>query len=146
MTFRDYHLHCTSATKDLFSIDFNLANALWFILKDLSHTVQLTANPLLNPFSNLHGILDLKLLEGIDMFFLNILTIKNYTQNLLVIISTRTALQHLFCIAQQISLEGFRELENSAEIQGRITFGLVQIWKLTYLFSKFTQNSPLWIH
>ena len=100
MTFRDYHLHCTSATKDLFSIDFNLANALWFILKDLSHTVQLTANPLLNPFSDLHGILDLKLLEGIDMFFLNILTIKNYTQNLLVIISTRTALQHLFCIAQ----------------------------------------------
>ena len=36
MTLRDHHLHCASATKDLFSVDFELANTLWCIPKDLS--------------------------------------------------------------------------------------------------------------
>ena len=88
MTLWDHHLHRDPATKDLFSIDFELANTLWFILKDLYRTIQLMADPLLDPFSNLPGTLDPKLLEDIDMPFPTILTIKNYTQNLLTVMST----------------------------------------------------------
>ena len=67
MTLWDHHLHHASATEDLFSIDFELANALWFILKDLCRTIQLATDPLLDPFSILPGTLDPKLLEDIDM-------------------------------------------------------------------------------
>ena len=94
----DHHLHCASATEDLFSINFKLANALWFILKDLSCTIQLAADPLLNPFGDLLGTLDPKLLKGIDMPFPTILTIENYTQNLLIVMSTRAELERLFSI------------------------------------------------
>jgi hypothetical protein len=93
MTLRDHHLHHASATKDLFSIDFELTNALWFILKDLSCTIQLAADPLLNLFSNLLGTLDPKLLEDINMPFPTILTIENYTQNLLIVMSTQAELK-----------------------------------------------------
>jgi hypothetical protein len=93
MTLWDHHLHHASATKDLFSIDFELANALWFILKDLSCTIQLTADPLPDLFSNPPGTLDLKLLEDIDMPFPTILTIENYTENLLIVMSTQAELK-----------------------------------------------------
>ena len=98
MTLREHHLHRASATKDLCSINFKLANALWFILKDLSCTIQLAADPLLNPFGDLLGTLDPKLLKGIDMPFPTILTIENYTQNLLIVMSTRAELERLFSI------------------------------------------------
>ena len=106
MTLREHHLHRASATEDLFSIDFELANALWFILKDLSHTIQLAADPLLNSFSDLPGTLDPKLLEDIDMPFPTILAIENYTQNLLIVMSTWAELERLFSIAQRIGLAG----------------------------------------
>ena len=82
------HLHCASTIEGLFSIDLKLTNTLWFILKDLSRTIQLTADPLLNPFGDLSGTLNSKLLEDIDMPFPTILAIKNYTQNLLIVMST----------------------------------------------------------
>ena len=67
MTLQDHHLHCASATKDLFSINFELANTFWFILKDLSHTIQLAPNVLLDPFSDLPGTLEPRFLKDIDM-------------------------------------------------------------------------------
>ena len=79
MTLREHHLHRASATEDLFSLDFELANTLWFILKDLSRTIQLAADPLLDQFSDLPGTLDPKLLEDINMPFPTILAIENYT-------------------------------------------------------------------
>ena len=93
MTLQDHHFLCALANEDLFSIDFKLANALCFILKDISRTIQLTADPLLNPFSDLPGTLDLKLPEDIDMPFPTILPIKNYTQNLLIVINTKAELK-----------------------------------------------------
>ena len=93
MTLRDHHLHRASATEDLFSIDFELANALWFILKDLSRTIQLTTDPLLDLFGDLLGTMNPKLIEDIDMPFPTILAIKNYTQNLLIIMSTQAELK-----------------------------------------------------
>ena len=115
MTLRDHHLHRALATEDLFSINFKLANALWFILKDLSCTIQLTADPLLNPFGNLLGTLDPKLLKGIDMSFPTILAIENYTQNLLIVMSTQAELEHLFSIAQKIGLAGAQWIQEARE-------------------------------
>ena len=115
MTLREHHLHRASATEDLFSIDFELANALWFILKDLSRTIQLAADPLLDPFSDLPGTLDPKLLEDIDMPFPTILTIENYTQNLLIVMSTRAELERLFSIAQRIGLAGAQWIQEARE-------------------------------
>jgi hypothetical protein len=115
MSLQDHHLHRASATKDLFSINFKFANALWFILKDLSHTIQLAANPLLDPFSDLLGTLDPKLLEDIDMPFPTILTIENYTQNLLIMMSTQAELEQLFSSAQKIGLAGAQWIQEARE-------------------------------
>ena len=115
MTLQDHHLHRASATEDLFSIDFELANALWFILKDLSRTIQLAADPLLNLFSDLPGTLDPKLLEDIDMPFPMILAIENYTQNLLIMMSTQAELERLFSIAQRIGLAGAQWIQEVRE-------------------------------
>src|SRR6202050_1437972 len=92
MSLRDRHLHCASAAGNLFSIDFQLATSIWFILKDISHTIQLTANPLLNPFGDLSSMIDPELLEQINMPFPTVLSIENYTQNLLIIMSSRAKL------------------------------------------------------
>ena len=113
MTLQDHHLHHASATKDLFSINFKLANTLWFILKDLSHTIQLATDPLLDPFGDLPGTLDPKLLEDIDMLFPTILAIENYTQNLLIIMSTWAELD--FSIVQKIRLAVAQWIQEAKE-------------------------------
>ena len=116
MTLQDHHLHRASATKNLFSIDFELANTLWFILKDLSRTIQFAADPLLDLFSDLPGTLDPKLLEDINMPFPTILAIeKNYTQNLLIVLSTQAKLEQLFGIAQKIGLAGTQWIQEARE-------------------------------
>ena len=115
MTLWDHHLHHDPATKDLFSIDFELANTLWFILKDLSCTIQLAANPLPDLFSDLPGTLDPKLLEDIDMPFPIILAIENYTQNLLIVMSTQAELKQLFSIAQKIGMAGAQWIQEARD-------------------------------
>ena len=113
MTLQDHHFHHASTTENLFSIHFELANALWFILKNLSRTIQLATDPLLDPFSDLPGTLDPKLLEDIDMPFPTILAIENYTQNLLIVMSTRAELERLFGIAQRIGLAGAQWIQEA---------------------------------
>jgi hypothetical protein len=111
----DYHLHYTSDSNDLFSLDFQLATSLWFILKDISQTIQLTTNPLPNPFSNLPGMLDPKLINQIGMPFPAILSIENYTQNLLIVMSTWAKLYCLFGIAQKARLDGAQWIQTAKE-------------------------------
>jgi len=102
MSLRDYHLHCASDADDLFSLDFQLATGLWFTLKDISCTIQLAANPLLDPFGDLPGTLDPELLERIGMGLSPaVLSIEKYTQNLLIVMSTRAEVCRLFGIAQK---------------------------------------------
>ena len=83
MTLREHHLHCASVSEGLYSLDFQLVTGLWFILKDISRTIQLTTNPLLDPFDSLPGTVDPELLECINMPSPAILAVENYTQNLL---------------------------------------------------------------
>jgi hypothetical protein len=88
MKLHNCHLHCASKSEDLYGLDFQLATGLWFTLKKISSTIHLTTNPLLDPFGDLPGTVDPKLLKQIDMPFPAVLSIEKYTQNLLIVMST----------------------------------------------------------
>ena len=115
MTLCEHHLHCTSVSEGLYSLDFQLVTSLWFILKDISRTIQLTANPLFDPFNSLPSTVDPELLEHIDMRSPAILAVKKYTQNLLTITSIRAELCRLFGLAQQIRLYGAQWVQTAQE-------------------------------
>jgi hypothetical protein len=115
MTLREQHLHCASISKGLYSLDFQLVTGLWFILKDISRTIQLAANPLLDPFDSLPSTIDPELLEHIGMPSPAILAVENYTQNLLTVTSTQTELCHLFGLAQKIGLDGAQWIHMARE-------------------------------
>ena len=106
MTLHEHHLHCATISEGLYSLDFQLVTSLWFILKDISRTIQLAANPLLDPFDSLPGTVDPELLEHINMPSPAMLAIENYTQNLLTITSTHAELCWLFELTQKIGLDG----------------------------------------
>ena len=146
MTLREHHLHRASATEDLFSIDFELANTLWFILKDLSRTIQLAADPLLDPFSDLPGTLDPKLLEDIDMPFPAILAIENYTQNLLIVMSTQAELERLFGIAQRIGLAGAQWIQEARERCGTDRNGYGWDWSRYGNSLTYSGRPPKTVH
>ena len=65
MTLCEHHLHCASVSEGLYSLDFQLVTSLWFILKDISRTIQLAANPLLDPFNSLPSTVDLNYLNAL---------------------------------------------------------------------------------
>jgi hypothetical protein len=115
MTLHKHHLHCVSNVVDLYSLDFQLATSLWFILKNISRTIQLAANPLLNPFDELSGSINPELLERISMPSPSILAIEKYTQNLLIVMSTRAELYHLFGLVQSIGLDGAQWIQTAME-------------------------------
>ena len=115
MSLREHHLHCASVSEGLYSLDFQLVTGLWFILKDISRTIQLAANPLLDPFDSLPGTVDPDLLERIDMPSPAILAVENYTQNLLTVTSTRAELCRLFGLAQKIGLDGAQWIQMARE-------------------------------
>ena len=146
MTLRDHHLHRASATEDLFSINFELTNTLWFILKDLSCTIQLAADPLLDPFSDFPGTLDPKLLEDIDMPFPTILTIENYTQNLLIVMSTRAELERLFGITQKIGLVGTQWIQEARERCGEDRNGYGWDWSNYGYLLTYSGRAPKTVH
>ena len=66
MRLRDCHLHCASKLEDLYALDFQLATRLWFTLKNISRTIHLATNPLLDPFNDLLGTVDPELLEHLS--------------------------------------------------------------------------------
>ena len=140
------HLHCASTIEGLFSIDLKLTNTLWFILKDLSHTMQLTANPLLNPFSNLPGTLDPKLLKDIDKLFPTILAIKNYTQNLLIVMSTWAELEQLFSITQKIGLARAQWIQEAREWCGEDRNGYGLDWSNYGNSLTYSVHTPKMVH
>jgi hypothetical protein len=115
MGLRDHHLHCVSESEDLYSLDFQLATGIWFTLKNISRTIHLAANPLLDPFGDLPGTIDPELLEHIGMPFPAVLSIEKYTQNLLVVMSHREELHRLFAIAQKVGLDGVRWIQAARE-------------------------------
>jgi hypothetical protein len=142
MSLRDYHLHCASDADDLFSLDFQLATGLWFTLKDISRTIQLAANPLLDPFGDLPGTLDPELLERIGMPFPAVLSIEKYTQNLLIVMSTRAEVCRLFGIAQKAGLDGARWIQMARERCNETKDNLGWDWSESGNEPTYSVNSP----
>jgi hypothetical protein len=109
------HLHCSSKSENLYALNFQLATGLWFTLKNISSTIHLTANPLLNPFGDLPSTVNPELLKHIGMPFLAVLSIEKYTQNLLIVMCNREELHQLFAIAQKVGLDGARWIQMAKE-------------------------------
>jgi hypothetical protein len=111
-----HHIHCLSNSYDLFSLDGNLAQGIWRVLKDLSQMIQEAADPTLDPFEQLNTFVSAAQLPEIDMDSPCILTIENYTQNLLLSATSLSNIHKLFAMVQLISLE---TLEWIAEVKRR---------------------------
>ena len=142
MNLHDYHLHCASDTDDLFSLNFQLATGLWFILKDISRTIQLATNPLFDPFRDLLGTLDPELLNRIGMPFPAVLSIEKYTQNLLIIMSTQAEVCCLFGIAQKAGLDGARWIQMARERCSGVKDSLGWDWSESSNGSTYSVNLP----
>jgi hypothetical protein len=105
MTLQHHHIHCLSDSYNLFTLDSNLAQGIWRVLKDLSQTIQEATDPTLNPFEQLNTFISAARLREIGMDLPRILMIKKYSQNLLLTTTSLSDIYKLFATAQAIGLE-----------------------------------------
>ena len=82
MMLKHHHIHTIPEIYNFHSLDFNLANRIWHILKDLSYSIHEAADPTLNPFEALPSQLNPARLHEIEMASPCILQIKNFSQNM----------------------------------------------------------------
>ena len=88
MTLKHHHIHAISKIHNFHLLNFNLANGIWRILKDLSHSIHKAADPTLNPFKTLLSQLNHAHLCKIEMSSPCILQIENFSQNMLLCATT----------------------------------------------------------
>src|ERR1700685_2155450 len=50
MRLKRHHVHNVSKLHNLYSLNFHLAMGIWYLLKDLSHSIHEAADPSVNPF------------------------------------------------------------------------------------------------
>ena len=84
MTLKRHHIHAISEIHNFHSLNFDLANGIWRVLKDLSRSIHKAADPTINPFEALPSQINPTRLHKIEMVFLRILQIKNFSQNMLL--------------------------------------------------------------
>ena len=83
MTLKRHHIHAISEIHNLHSLDFDLANRIWRVLKDLSCSIHEATDPTLNPFEALPSQINPARLPEIEMVSPHILQIENFSQNML---------------------------------------------------------------
>jgi hypothetical protein len=105
MTLKCHHIHPISEIHNFHSLDCDLANGIWHILKDLSHSIHKAADPTLNPFKALPSQLNPTHLCKIEMSSPCILQIENFSQNMLLCAMTCEEIHRLFTMAQTIRME-----------------------------------------
>ena len=105
MTPKHHHIHPISKIHNFHSLDFDLANGIRRILKDLSHSIHEPTDPTLNPFETLPSQLNLTCLHEIEMSSPRILQIENFSQNMLLCAMTHEEIHRLFTTAQTIGME-----------------------------------------
>ena len=105
MMLKRHHIHAISEIYNFHSLDFNLANGIWHVLKDLSHSIHEATDPTLNPFEALPSQLNLAHLHEIEMVFPCTLQIENFSQNMLLCAMTHKEIRQLFATAQGIGME-----------------------------------------
>ena len=123
MTLKHHHIHANSKIHNCHSLDFNLANRIWHVLKDLSCSIHEATDPTLNLFKVLPSQLNPAHLRTIEMVSLRILQIENFTQNMLLCVTTCEEICQLFATAQNIgmeTLEWIAEAKKQCGIIGRM--------------------------
>ena len=105
MTLKRHHIHAISEIHNFHSLDFDLANGIWRILKDLSHSIHEAADPTINPFKALPSQINLTRLREIEMVSPCILQIENFSQNMLLCTMTCKEIHRLFAMVQGIGME-----------------------------------------
>ena len=88
MTLKHHHIHAISEIHNFHSLDFDLANGIWHVLKDLSHSIHKAADPTINPFKALPSQINPTRLCEIEMVSPRILQIENFSQNMLLCATT----------------------------------------------------------
>ena len=116
MTLKRHHIHAISEIHNFHSLDFDLANGIWRVLKDLSRSIHEAADPTINPFEALPSHINPTRLREIEMVSPRILQIENFSQNMLLCATTREEIRRLFATAQDIGIEA---LEWIAEAKKR---------------------------
>ena len=116
MTLKRHHIHAISEIHNFHSLDFDLANGIWRVLKDLSRSIHEAADPTINPFEALPSHINPTRLREIEMVSPRILQIENFSQNMLLCATTREEIRRLFATAQGIGMEA---LEWIAEAKKR---------------------------
>ena len=126
MTLKCHHICAISEIHNFHTLDFDLANGIWRILKDLSRSIHEAADPTINPFEALSSQINLTRLHEIEMVSLHILQIENFSQNMLLCATTREEIRQLFTTAQGIGMEA---LEWIAEAKKRCgILGMAHGW------------------
>ena len=78
MTLKRHHIHAISEIHNFHSLNFDLTNRIWHVLKDLSHSIHEATDPTLNPFETLPSQINPCILQ-----------IENFSQNMLLCATTR---------------------------------------------------------
>jgi hypothetical protein len=122
MTLKRHHIHAISEIHNFHSLDFDLANGIWRVLKDLSRSIHEAADPTINPFEALPSQINPARLREIEMVSPRIVQIENFSQNMLLCATTREEIHRLFAPAQDIgkeALEWIAEAKKRCGILGR---------------------------
>ena len=122
MTLKCHHIHAISKIHNFHSLNFDLANGIWCVLKDLSRSIHEAADPTINPFEALPSQINLTRLRKIEMVSLRILQIKNFPQNMLLCTTTHEEIRRLFATVQGIGMEALEcivEAKKQCGILGR---------------------------
>jgi hypothetical protein len=105
MMLKHHHIHTISEIHNFHLLDFDLANGIWHVLKDLSRSIHEVTDPTLNPFKALPSQLNPACLCEIEMVSLCILQFENFSQNMLSCTMTCKEIRPLFAMAQNIGME-----------------------------------------
>ena len=105
MTLKHHHIYPISENHNFHSLNVDLANRIWCVLKDLSCSIHKAMDPTLNVFEALPSELNPAHLYDIEMLSPNILQIENFSQNMLLCAMTHEKIHQLFTLAQTIGME-----------------------------------------
>ena len=84
MTLKHHHIHTIYKIHNFHSLDFDLANGIWHVLKDFSHSIHEAADPTINPFEAQPSQINPTRLREIEMISPHMLQIENFSQNMLL--------------------------------------------------------------
>src|SRR6202451_898327 len=104
MRLKRHHVHDVSKLHNLYLLDFHLAMGIWYLLKDLSCSIHETADSSIDPFDSLPTYLNPNCLNEIGMAPPHILTIKGFSQNMLLSATMWEEVHKLFKMAGLVEL------------------------------------------